>query len=114
MKSAFLCLLSLLALSLLATSPAALSAAETQQGPMNTVSLTGIVATYKDKSGNISAVTVKTDKGLLAVPTKNNDKFAPYEGKSVRFCCLVNGKTLVPLFVTGLEQKQRIPMGTVR
>ena len=101
------------ALSFALTAPINLHAVD-NTASTQTTQVMGTVVVTKDKSGNTSLVSLKTDNGSLLVPTKAMDSFAPYEGKKVKACCVAQGKALIPLCVTGIVQPQRVPTGRIR
>ncbi len=86
------------------------NAAATQK----TATVTGTVAVCRDKSGNVSMVSLKTDNGSVLVPSSANDAFAPFEGKKVKACCAIQGQQLVPVSVSGLVQAAKIPASKYR
>jgi len=96
------------ALAALAVLCAALGASAGSAASSNATAKTSIVVgtikAIKDKSGDkVLAVAVKTEAGTVLVPSASIEQFAPYDGRTMRICCAVQDKTLIPLCVMNVK-----------
>lgn len=115
MKSLILALSFATALSFALTCPASVQAAENAVAAANGIrTVVGTVSVSRDKSGKPTIVALKTENGSLLVPTKSIDSFLPHDGRKVKACCSVQGKSLIPICVTGIVQAQKIAAAPMR
>jgi len=92
------------ALAALAIFCAAFDAFPGSASSSSTTIVVGTIKAFKNKSGDkVVAVAVKTSAGSLLVPTASIEQFAPYDGRTMKVCCSVQDKTIVPLCVMNVK-----------